>query len=535
MLRLRARTLSVSRYPKVPVQKLHDLLVECGLGDIVKERASVLQDPVALQPFAPLFTPYFTIENQHLTTRGDIIIDEFLSNVVLKYTLHAGLILTVNACKQLNAVLHNHFTLRLFAKELHFDELTVPLNTGDMGNFDPHKEGVMVGEKEDACELSFLEAKHVGLSRHDVAGTSFQITPLRCGQSTLGWIFSHFVGAVHRGFGQKATQRLLLKVYGDDLDVRLPSAAASLLLRTVQHFPPGNVAEAILAAQGLQAQFVGKTRVVPGEQCREDPLVAVNSENSKNEAGEMKHTTEMRGAVICSGFGVQDATRDALTLDELANGMNTERRMKLFSSLAAGPGGFDSVGTWRKRAQRELALFEQPPTVACGADNGGAIGAHGNASVSIGKNGGWLQSEEWKRCKRGPAFYNSVDFSTISTYFADTYGTPHPVNGQKIARNRFRDAVRDPAFYDKESDMRNGVPFSADGEPLANYLDRLARPHARLFEVSLLVGGRAAGRAVAWRYTTARESACQAYLGAVLHDLQTMKERSSSNACSFEV
>nr|CCC90714.1 unnamed protein product [Trypanosoma congolense IL3000] len=127
MLRVSLRPRGASARVAVPVDRLYDLFMRCGLGSIVKRNAVQLRSPVALQAFMPLFTTNFTIESQHLTTLGDIVIDEFLSGEVLQYAMHTGLVLTANACKQLNAVLHNHYALRLFAKELCFDELAVPL------------------------------------------------------------------------------------------------------------------------------------------------------------------------------------------------------------------------------------------------------------------------------------------------------------------------------------------------------------------------------------------------------------------------
>ncbi|RNF10464.1 hypothetical protein TraAM80_01510 [Trypanosoma rangeli] len=486
----------------VPQHKLRALLCSCGLQDIVEAYGDNFAREVASRPqyqlFIPLFTPYFTIEGHHLTMLGDTLIDDFLSQTMLRYAVHAGLVLTTNATRQLNAVLHNHFTLRLFAKELHFDELAVPLSLEAFAADDD--EGSETGNR-----LAFLEPKHVGLREHDVAGTSFHVTPLRSGQSPLGWMFSHFIGALQQAFGAAVVPRVLSRVYGD-VDVNLPGGAAALLLRTLQHFPAGNVTEAVVAAQGLPLRFVTKTRVLPDEAMAEEAHV-----DNTVSAG-MRRTAEEE--VVCSGFGVHDATLDAITLDGLASNFNE------LVSLASGPGGIDAVNTWRQRAQREIQEGQKTlRDVIQGERDDGT------------EDYGWLQPREQERYRRGAAFYNAVNFSAVATYFADAYGPPQPVNGQRVTRLKFMNAVRDPLFYDTRSDMRNGVPFSTDGEPLAQYLDRFNRPHRRLFEVALVVGsgeGRTAGRAIATRYTVARESACLAYLGAVLHDLHTMKESNST-------
>ncbi|ESS64610.1 hypothetical protein TCDM_07298 [Trypanosoma cruzi Dm28c] len=494
MVYRRSRLSLLSR--AVPPSKLQALFLRCGLRDIVEAHGDNFAREAAMrskyQLFSPLFTPYFTIESHHLTMLGDTIIDDFLSQAMLRYAIHAGLVLTTNATRQLNAVLHNHFTLRLFAKELHFDELAVPLNLDSLLADD--------GGKTTGDRLAFLEPQHVGLREHDVAGTSFQVTPLRAGQSPLGWMFSHFIGALQQTLGSDVVRRVLSHTYGD-VEVNLPSGAEALLLRTLQHFPAGNVTEAVLAAQGLPLRFVTKTRVLSDEATRE-------GEEDGDEVAGKKSVEE---AVFCSGFGVQDATRDAMTIDGIAANPG------VLASLAAGPGGIDAINTWRQRAQRELQEGR-------GLLRDAIRDEHDD-------DDGWLHPQERERYRRGAAFYNAVDFTAVANYFADLYGTPQPVNAQRVTRLKFRNSVRDPLFYDTRSDMRNGVPFSTDGEPLAQYLDRFNRPHRRLFEVSLVVGsgeGRTAGRAIATRYTVARESACRAYLGAVLHDLHTMKERNST-------
>ncbi|CBH11422.1 hypothetical protein, conserved [Trypanosoma brucei gambiense DAL972] len=502
----------------VPVDRLRELFLRCGLRNVVENNAAQFGDRAMLQAFMPLFTPHFTIENHHFTMLGDIAIDDFLSTEVLQYAMHAGLVLTANACKQLNAVLHNHFTLRLFAKDLHFDELAVPLGVNDLAR-DQDDESV------GAAKLEFLTAKHVGLRGRDTLGTSFHMTPLRCGQSPLGWVFSHFVGAVHHHLGRDATRELLLHVYGNRLNTGLPNAATRLLLRTLQHFPPMNVAEAILAAQGLQAQFVSRTRSLSAGCCTPRDVGSDSNSNGQGGGGScndddvyVKDGSAANGdVVLCSGFGISNPATDTLTIDELVergNEGNTSGNVKdILSSIAAGPRGLDAVDMWKQRVEREKKFLQ-----TAGVDDHGGVN----------DGSGWLPSDEWEQCKRGAASRNSVDFSTVANYFADSYGQKQPVNGQKIARLKFKDPVRDPVFYDTQSDMRNGVPLSTDGEPVSSYLDGLNQPHARLFEVSLVVGGRTAGRAISWRYTSARESACKAFLGAVLHDLQLMRERSCS-------
>ncbi|ORC91113.1 uncharacterized protein TM35_000061180, partial [Trypanosoma theileri] len=117
----------------IPAEKLELLLQRCGLHSIIDAHggsdnfARIVHSHTEYQLFAPLFTPYFTISHHQLTMLGDTIMDDFLTRAIMDYAIHMGLVLTVNATRQLKAVLHNHFTLRLFAKELHFDELVVPL------------------------------------------------------------------------------------------------------------------------------------------------------------------------------------------------------------------------------------------------------------------------------------------------------------------------------------------------------------------------------------------------------------------------
>lgn len=474
---------------------------------MVGESESELQNHPRFDVFRPLFTPFFDFHQHQLTTLGDVVIDDYLSQAFLVYSCHRGITLTVNATRQLNAVLHNHYTLRHFACQLGFEELAVPLS----GSPTVH-EGKPSGA---SLSLDFLEAQRVQISPHDVAGTSFQFTPLAAGQSSMGHRFSHFIGAVHQCFGADVALQLLARVYGIEDVENVPRLASDLLLRVLESVAPTNVCEALLAAQGLPVRFIGVTRMLPAtasEGKEEEPPSTKSSTAAGAPSG--SPWTSSEASVIAakairsdlhpfliSGFGAAASAADDLTIDALLS------KPEVRQSLAEGPGYDDMVDKWRSRSAALADLQVEPSPVEAIED-------------------GWLKEEEHRQYQHGPAFAMKAPFSLVSSS-ADTYGLSDPVDGKTIARKKFKKAVRDPLFYDKQSDLRNGIPFSTDGEPLSSFLDRLNHPHGRLFEVTMVVGsseGKVAGRSIASRYTVARESACKAYLGGVLNDLHRLQQ-----------
>ncbi|CCW63029.1 unnamed protein product [Phytomonas sp. EM1] len=409
--------------------------------------------------------------------------------------------MSVNSSKQLNAVLHNHFSLQLFAHELKLNDLAIPL---------AHEVG------EGHASLDFLEAQRPPVRDRDTAGTSFHITPLPEGQSPLGWKMSHFIGAVHLSFGNTASMKALESLYDLSNAGNVVGCASSLLLRTVECFPATNVAGALLAAQGIPVRFVGKTRLLPqddhGYNKTEKESPSVDSETKGNGSGNAMSVGNSVGngdrscrnadcgdrndhLIALSGFGIK-LTQEDISLDAIIGSKDVR------ATLAAGPGVVDYVETWRQRtAELVKRKLEEPPEAAL--------------------EDGWLTTAEQRHYKNGPAFSQTVDFSLFRS-FADEYGGSQPVDGKWIGRRKFKKAVRDPLFYDNRSDMRNGVPFSTNGEPLQDYLERFDRAHERLFEVTMLTGmyeERVLGRAIASSYTVARELACRAYLGGVMNDL----------------
>lgn len=438
-------------------------------------------------PFAPLFTTHFDAHQHQLTTLGDAIIDAYLSQAVLRYCARRGTTLTTNAAGELNAVLHNHFTLRLFAKELQFEAMA--MTRGDASASDP------------AAQLGFLEAERHTVRKQDVVGTSYQVGLLPSAQSPLGWKFSQFVGAVHQTLGADSATQALERVYQLQGEPNVPHRASSLLLRVLEHFPALNVAEALLAAQGLSVHYTARSRLIP------DAAVprAQDSESPSPSptAHRMQGETDSQGAgdadalAIVSGFRPGTDGAADITLDSL------ETQSPDAQGLAAGPGLIDAVDMWRRRTRDLVERGLEPATTDAAAS-------------------GWLTAEEQAAYRRGPAFAAWVDVAATPC-FADVYGAPQPVDGRVVRRTRFKKPVRDPRFFDTMSDARNGVPFDTNGEPVAAYLDAFAKPHQRLFEVTMHSGAggelRHVGRAIASRYTTARESACRAFLGGVLHDI----------------
>ncbi|CCW66115.1 unnamed protein product [Phytomonas sp. Hart1] len=483
-----------------------EILKKCGIseGFQIPQTPNDLSSREIFQPFLPLFTPYFHFHNQQLTTLGDTVIDDYLSAVLLDYGSHSGLLMSVNTSKQLNSIFHNHYSLQLFAHELRLDDLAIPLT---------HKRAP--GD----VALDFLETQRPPLRDLDTAGTSFYLAPLPSGQSPLGWKLSHFIGCLQRSFGNAVGMRALQSLYDLDNTGDVVGRASSLLLRTVERFPASNVAGALLAAQGVPVRFVGKTRLLPQDDHNHTEGKKRSSQvDSEAQNCDSRNPTPVRNLtcytdisyrnvdgghpndhlIALGGFGTKHSLKN-ISLDAIADSKNARE------TLAAGPGVVDYVQIWKQRtAELVERKLESPPEVV--------------------PEDGWMTTAEQRQYKNGPAFSHTVDFSLFRS-FADEYGCSQPVDGRWVGRRKFKKAVRDPLFYDKRSDMRNGVPFSTNGEPLQDYLERFDRAHERLFEVTMLTGmyeERVLGRAIASRYTVARELACRAYLGGVLNDLSML-------------
>ncbi|CAC9529276.1 conserved hypothetical protein [Leishmania infantum JPCM5] len=499
---LRATRVNSTAY-RCFLQALRQCGVEYAPALPEKTPGSLSHTPAA--PFSPLFTTQFDAHQHQLTTLGDALVDRYLSGAVLKYCSRRGITLTTNAASELNAVLHNHFALRLFAKELHFDAMGLTREEADCESSDPSA----------ASPLHFLEAETPLLRSQDVAGTSYQVALLPCGQSSLGWKFSHFVGAVHQSLGLDAATRVLDHVYQLDDESNVPRQASRLLLRALEHFPAMNLAEAILAVQGLSVHYTTRSRVLPGnsEQSAEYTRAAQAPPSERpppNHGVAVGNSREgdADGLALVAGFSPTGTKARDITLESLTGGS------PLPSSLASGPGLMDAVDVWRRRTQELVARQLEPAPEAAAAP-----------ASSTAATDGWLSAQERVAYQRGPAFAGWVDVASTPS-FADIYGTSQPEDGHIVRRTKFKKQVRDPRFYDKMSDARNGVPFDTNGEPLTEYLDRFAKPHQRIFEVTMQSGAagelKLIGRAISTRYTTARESACRSFIGGVLHDMLTL-------------
>ncbi|KPI86882.1 hypothetical protein ABL78_4072 [Leptomonas seymouri] len=484
-------------------------LRQCGVAykHVLSESTPAAVSSGAAASFLPLFTTKFHFHQHQLTTLGDALVDRYLSAVLLQYCSRRGSVLTMNAAAEINAVLHNHFTLRLFAKELQFEAMTMSPELRSRSSEDFSHE-----------TLDFLEPERVSVRRQDVSGTSHHVSLLPCGQSPLGWKFSQFVGAVHQNFGDEAATRVLEHVYQLQNEPNVPRRASQLLLRVLEHFPATSVAEAVLAAQGLAVHYTAKSRLLPGdvEEARGSSFTPPTSPDVKREENENPQHRLPSGTAqedgqgvdemsIVSGFDAVRAVQKDITLDGLADGtLHTV-------NLAKGPGLIDSVDMWHRRTAELVTRHLEPSQEA-----------ELLRTSSTNSADGWLSSQERATYERGPAFAGWVDFKAFSTY-ADVYGPMQPENGRIVRRVKFKKPVRDPRFYDTMSDARNGVPFDTNGETLPDYLETFTRPHRRLFEVTMLTGRggemRLAGRAISSRYTVARESAARAFLVSALRDI----------------
>lgn len=471
----------------------HDTVLPCTAPEDI-ERSSI-------SDFSPLFTARFDFHHHRLSTLGDAVIEQYLSSAFLHYTAHHGLVLTVNTINQLKALLHNHFVLHLFSKQLQLDALV--MDNSDVKSCAPSA----------APPLAFLEPEETGISRHDVVGTSFHVTPLPAGQSPLGWKFSHFIGALYQLLGHHEAATALESLYHLATETNLPRCASDLALHVLEKYPVVSVAEALLAAQGIATRYTAKTRLF------DTPLTDFDAEKASptgrrdfSESTSQSPPTQELGSPleVLGKFGVSSTDPEAINIDAVVSSREP------VSELAKGPGLVNFYDQWKTRASQLADHRFEPPLPA----------------ESDSTSNGWLSTREQSKYRRGPAFANWVDFSACTTY-ADRYGLSQPVDGYIVRRKKFKKEVRDPLFYDKMSDMRNGVPFNTHGEPLEAYLTAFQTSHNRLFEVSMLAESagesKLVGRSVASRYTVAREGACRAYMGGVLNDLLLMGQQSSSD------
>lgn len=526
---------------EVQHQKFLRLLMSCGIcSAVIPPTPQKLAADPSFQVFSTLFTPDFNFHQLQLTTAGDTYIDMYLSDVLTDYCLHNNLILTVNGSKQWNAVFHNHYALRLLANELQFGELAIPLTQ------DYSEDSFVSPTEKSAVDLmssclSQLEARQSGPGKRDVAGTSFMHGLLPCGPSPLGWKFSHFIGAIHQVFGPAAAQNTLERIYRLREEKNVMDRASSFLMRVLQSYPALSVAESILAAQGLPVRYYGKTRVL-GELQKEEPQDQTNhgrtvmhdeeticntSQNEDRKEAIISSSASATPTSLTSNDSGMRCSQDVLSLNGFGSGGDTEKLKGEDASLdqlleqlrskgsksgdiSVVDGGEDSwslSAEWRKRAATvgegndEKSFFTEPK-----------------------EDLGWLSEEHQRKAQSSPAYSEAIDVSHHRS-FADVYGDPEPINGRVVSRIKFKRPVRDPLFYDKLSDMRNGIPLDVEGMgSTEKFLSVLQKPHRRLFEVSMVIGQpadeRIVGRAIGWKYTSARDAASKAFLAAMLHDFQ---------------
>ncbi|EPY36802.1 hypothetical protein AGDE_06735 [Angomonas deanei] len=327
-------------------------------------------------------------------------------------------------------------------------------------------------------DLSFLESEHRGLRRADVQGTSFEVSALASAQSPLGWKLSHFIGATWQVCGPKTVEDLLESLF--QLGSGNPTAAALKLLSDMaEHFSPECVAEALLAEQGLPLRFTCKSVIVPPDV---SPDETVSSTGDDREAC-------AREVVQFRGFGKSVGD----TVGSVGQ-----------TSIAHGPAALDNVAAWIRRTKNLINASVEPAPQETLED-------------------GWLTTEEASKYREGTVFGSVAASATMLS--ADAYGLSQPIDGQVIRRRKFKGVVRDPLFYDKRSDLRNGVPFQTGGVPLGAFLDGINKTHTRLFEVSMLAGGgegKVIGKASAFRYSLARKAACRAYISLLARDLASI-------------
>jgi hypothetical protein len=497
--------LRAARRPQLRLDALQAVLAQKPITNPPWARKSFK----ALKPpqqalFAPLFSNNdFVFENQQLTLLGDSLIDAYLSEVFLDYFLNTGIVTTTNTAKLLNSVFHNHFSMRKLAEDLGMMDLCAPT--------DPTSSASTLNG------LDFLEEQTSGPSGSDVAGTSFENAPLTCGQSELGWKFSHLIGALHQCYGRDGVHALLEVLFDLKGTSNIIGKGTQWLFDLVERYSPMHVAEALLAAQGISAEFVAATefiRATPKDASstsRRDnhegskPTVVGSMQYQRHTdgAGAIDETQGELGAAL-STSGRRDGASVATTLE----GFETLRPhdLSVLHSSLAGPEFVNALSLWRERAlEREVGS---------------------SAELEVAVPSGWLSPQEHSKAKRGPAYSEFVDFSTAS-FLADTAGVQHPLPGKRVSRVPFVRPVLDKQYFDKLSDFRDGIPMDTGGLSVPSFLKQINECHERRFSIALVVdGSRVLGRATASNYCAARVAVCQGYLMGAVRDLSVMADSS---------
>ncbi|EPY23086.1 hypothetical protein STCU_07874 [Strigomonas culicis] len=334
-----------------------------------------------------------------------------------------------------------------------------------------------------------IQSSQPDVHHRDIAGTSFHSAPLSGAHSALGWKFSHFIGCLDQVYGTQQALAALDAMYRLSDAGSTAHRAQSLLLQCVEHFPSMNLAEALLAAQGMPVRYVTRTKEIPPS----------DGESPNDQWSKTSSSSEATGdsVVAITGFGTDpNMRRDSSTDQDMAS------------------------PNWLKEdAVKDVAKANEWTAREASLTRSEQEGANGGYEASE----GWLDFSEQQRHKKGPAHAHSTEFRFTQT-FTDSL-TLAPADRKVISKKKFKAPIRDPLFYDKRSDLRNGVPLDAGGKSLGAYLDDVSK-RRHLFEVSMFVGsgsGTLAGKAISTRYTLARESAARAYLGAVLQDLTLLK------------
>ncbi|CUG92340.1 Hypothetical protein, putative [Bodo saltans] len=521
--------------PQLRLDRLAVMLKDQQVPNAPWDSRPVHTLPPTLQAlFAPLFASNsFVFENHQLTMLGDTLVDKYLSEVLLDYFLDMGIVVTTNTAKLVNSVFHNHFSMRRLAEDIGLMNLSTPP--------EPHVTAAGI------ADLSFLEAAEAGPSPSDVAGTSFDVSLLTCGQSSLGWKFSHFIGALHRCYGDDAVTLLLDSLFGLKSSSNLVGKSTEWLYELVKRFSSMHVAEALLAAQGISAEFVGSSEYVGPEDVSESPNTgqegkdssnaefseetddgASESPNVGNAVGEVRHSGPQKPETSIRGFQITTTGPDGSLLS-VAPSHDTAQSLK---TPLAGPDFINALEIWRNQALQH-----------------GEVSSLNELATTV--SNGWLSPEEHASEKRGAAYRGFVDFSTVAL-FADVAGVAHPISGKRVFRvnfknqirdkpffdklSEFRDGlpvdtfrvnfknqIRDKPFFDKLSEFRDGLPVDTNGMSVPEYLKSINSSHRRVFDVALVVDGtKVLGRATSSTYSEGRVAVSQAYLMRTLRDLSVL-------------
>lgn len=414
---------------------------------------------------SPLFTEHFSFESDQYTTLGWSICRHQVADAVASHCLSRQVAVSPHVTKAAVSILCNDYSMRYHAERLGFLNLSSsPLDmngdTLDLNDF--------------SALMKSLRAPLSGPQKSDLRGTSFEPSPHKFSQSSLGAKLSHLIGCINVHCGRTCARTAARRLFRLDSHDNLPFVIAQHLQSVVEKHHVGPVTMAILAAQGISVRFRSRSLVA-----EIDVAEAVASSEEAN------HSQPLDNAV--------EKAKHSLHFHDSGGSVAPSNVLK---SFAATPGKVNFVEKWKRR--------------------------HG---FTVGAGTGWLSEAETPPFEQGQLHFGG----SSSAFFADYVGMKMPSQGAYVDEKRFGETVKDPGFHDKDA-LKDGVPFDTQGMKAADYVKMFSTPHVRKFEVKMVkqdtcdVEDKVLSQAVADRYTVARASACGNYLESLVADLERLSK-----------